>query len=188
MCVGQYSALQIQPALFCVPWGGLGIKRMDGCAIPQQFSTSRQTSFLIIPPKISKSFFFQFEFFLTSYRTLKNQSIIPVVKLMVSVITNTIISNGGIPLILFLFPAISNRCIQKKGINKLIFHKDIYMEGESLTPSLLDKHVLPPSLIEIQPFRGPSLQPFRFLSKRNIIHQNTLDNIGCKHQPMQMNL
>lgn len=52
---------------------------------------------------------------------------------------NKIISNGGIPLILFLFSAISNRCIQKKGINKLIFHKDIYMEGESLTPSLLDK-------------------------------------------------
>lgn len=74
---------------------------------------------------------------------------VPVVKLMVSVITNKIISNGGIPLILFLFPAISNRCIQKKRINKLIFHKDIYMEGESLTPSLLDKHVLPPSLIEI---------------------------------------
>lgn len=139
-------------------------------------------------PKNFNKFFFQIEFFFTSYRTLKNQSIIPVVKLMVSVITNKIISNGGIPLILFLFPAISNRCIQKKGINKLTFHKDIYMEGESLTPSLLDKHVLPPSLIEIQPFRGPSLQPFRFLSKRNIIHQNTLDNIGCKHQPMQMNL
>lgn len=105
--------------------------------------------FLIIPPKISTIFFSSLNFFFTSYRTLKNQSIIPVVKLMVSVITNKIISNGGIPLILFLFLAISNRCIQKKGINKLIFHKDIYMEGESLTPSLLDKHVLPPSLIEI---------------------------------------
>lgn len=189
MCVGQYSALQIQPALFCVPWGGLGIKRMDGCAIPQQFSTSRQTSFLIIPPKISKSFFSSLNFFYILQNFEKSiDHAVPVVKLMVSVITNKIISNGGIPLILFLFPAISNRCIQKKGINKLIFHKDIHMEGESLTPSLLDKHVLPPSLIEIQPFRGPSLQPFRFLSKRNIIHQNTLDNIGCKHQPMQMNL
>lgn len=90
-------------------------------------------------PKNFNKFFFQIEFFFTSYRTLKNQSIIPVVKLMVSVITNKIISNGGIPLILFLFPAISNRCIQKKGINKLTFHKDVYMEGESLTPSLLDK-------------------------------------------------
>lgn len=133
MCVGQYSALQIQPSLFCVPWGGLGIKRMDGCAIPQQFSTSRQTSFLIIPPKISKSFFSSLNFFYILQNFEKSiDHAVPVVKLMVSVITNSIISNGGIPLILFLFPAISNRCIQKKGINKLIFHKDIYMEGESL--------------------------------------------------------
>lgn len=85
--------------------------------------------FLIIPPKISTIFFFQIEFFFTSYRTLKNQSIIPVVKLMVSVITNKIISNGGIPLILFLFLAISNRCIQKKGINKLFNISQRYLYG-----------------------------------------------------------
>lgn len=101
-------------------------------------------------PKNFKSFFSSLNFFYILQNFEKSiDHTVPVVKLMVSVITNKIISNGGIPLILFLFPAISNRCIQKKGINKLIFHKDIYMEGERLTPSLLDKHVLPPSLIEI---------------------------------------
>lgn len=145
--------------IFSVHQEGLGMRRLDGCAIPQQFSNSRQNFFLNYSLKKFR-FFFQFEHihsevFFTYCRTLKNQSTTYLLS-NIKVITNKIISNGGIPLILFLFSAISNRRIQKKRNKYKTNISQRYLNGRREFDSITAGQaliLLPP--MEKQPFRGP---------------------------------